>query len=329
MRFAVSALLVSLVGGSAALHAQAPARFATYEHCKFADDLALVEKTPLPDGVQGRTVQTIMGPRQVPLTGGTRLLFAYPQTEPFANVKIEQIPASSYTQAKQDLIANFEQILTGDDSSTRNYALKPKLNGLEIYGLDRKRLEGGVLGIYLFFLDRTHTVTTVYFLNQDPAVRSFTSLESYAALRDTFLNAYTSCEAGAPRSRTEPAREAAVPALPAIPAVSAPSPASASSLPEAPTVQPSAAAHVAASAPGVTESAPYVPPEAAPLVAHPPKPVHPPSANAKKVAQKQPAATVHKAKPATTTPAARKGAKAPAHKSAKRPIPSKAGSSSN
>lgn len=202
-----SALCLSLACRPAALRAQAPDRFAAYDHCRFSDDLALAEATPLAEGIEGRTVKTIMGNRNVPLAGGTRLMYAYPHTDFFANVKVEQIPARDYTQAKQDLIANFEQILTADDSSTRNYALKPRLNGLEIFGLDRRKLEGGVLGIYLFFVDRTHTATTIYFLNQDPAERKFDNLDSYAALRDGFLDTFTGCAAGHAHSTTSTVME--------------------------------------------------------------------------------------------------------------------------
>lgn len=206
MRFASRTSLLLVGSLCAAASAQTVTRFTAYSECRFGDDLALAENTPLARGIEGRTVTTIMGTRHVPLAAGVRLMYAYPGTEPLANVKVEQIPADGYPQAKQDLIANFQQILTGDDSSTRNYALKPRLNGLEIYGLDRNKLEGGVLGIYLFFVDRTHTAATVYFLNQDPALRKFGSLKEYAALRDSFLETYTACAAGHAQHAAETAK---------------------------------------------------------------------------------------------------------------------------
>lgn len=260
------ASLICAVSVSAALHAQTGS-FAVCERCRFADGLALVENTPLAKGIEGRTVKTIMGPKNVPLTGGTRLMYAYPQTEPFANVKVEQIPARDYTQAKQDLIANFEQILTADDTSTRNYALKPRLNGLEIYGLDKKKLEGGTLGIYLFFADRTHTATTIYLLNGDAGARKFSTLEEYAALRDGFVGALTACVAGhgtAPPAKVATAKHGQPPpTLPRAPE------APVAALPDAPAPQGAAAQAAEASAPAASQSTDsYVPPEAAPLV-HP------------------------------------------------------------
>jgi hypothetical protein len=232
MRVAAPLLFASFACATSALRAQLPARFAPYEHCTIANGPTLIEDTPLAQGVEGRTVKTVMGAKNVPLAGGTRLLYAWPGTEPFANVKVEAIPADGYRQARLDLTDNFQQILTADDSSERNYALKPRLNGLEIYGLDRKKLEGGVLGIYIFFNERSHIITTVYFLNQEPNLRKFQSLQEYAALRDAFLESFTACASG------RPLRVAAgAPALPAAPAPNLPSvPAPATSNLAAPTL---------------------------------------------------------------------------------------------
>jgi hypothetical protein len=163
-----------------------------YIGCKFDDGLATTELTALPEGVQGRTVETLTGTSHVAILRGEHITFSYPATDFFATAKIEQLPADSYDQGKKDLISNFDHILAGGDESARNmtYALKPRFN---VYGLDRKRLEGNTLGIYLLFDNRTHIVTSVYFLNQDPARRKFSTLVQYAALRDNFLYEYTSC----------------------------------------------------------------------------------------------------------------------------------------
>jgi hypothetical protein len=76
--------------------------------------------------------------------------------------------------------------------------LKPRLNGFEIQRFDRSRREGGVLGIYLFFDDPTRTVTTIYFLNQEPPKTKSHRSDSRTCRvrrrsRDRFLNEYTSC----------------------------------------------------------------------------------------------------------------------------------------
>jgi len=118
-------------------------------------------------------------------------MFAYPGEDFYANVKVEILPLSGYSESKKALLGNFDYILASGDNQ-RNYKLKPSLNGFEIQGLDRSKREGGVVGIYLLFDDPTRTVTTIYFLNQEPP-RRFATMEEYSALRDQFLNDYTSC----------------------------------------------------------------------------------------------------------------------------------------
>jgi hypothetical protein len=166
-----------------------------YTVCKFDDGLAVIEKSPLPPGVLGRTVDTIAGPRKVAILRGEQLTLGYPAKDPFAKIKVEQLPPDSFDHGKQDLIANFDHILAGGDDSGRNmtFAVHPMLNGFEVHGLDRKKIEGSTMGIYLLIDDHTHIVTTAYFENQGPVMRNFSTLDEYAALRDHFLNAYTSC----------------------------------------------------------------------------------------------------------------------------------------
>jgi hypothetical protein len=118
-------------------------------------------------------------------------MFAYPGEDFYANVKVEFLPDQGYEKAKQALIANFEYLLASGDNS-RNYDLKSHLNGFEIQGLDRSKREGGVLGVYLLFDNPTHSVLTIYMLNQEPPIR-FKSMTEYAALRDRFLFGYMAC----------------------------------------------------------------------------------------------------------------------------------------
>jgi hypothetical protein len=100
------------------------------------------------------------------------------------------LPAANYPQLKQFLLDNFQYLSHGN---TVNTALRSPMNGFEIHGLDREKLEGGVLGIYLLFDDPAHAVTTIYLLNQEPQSRKFQSMEEYSGLRDRFLGSYTAC----------------------------------------------------------------------------------------------------------------------------------------
>jgi hypothetical protein len=167
--------------------------FDRYTTCKFSDGLAVVETSPLAPGVHARTVQTSNGPRQIEMVEGRRVMFAYPDKDFYANVKVEILPEKNYAQTRQYLIDNFDYTLASGDGNTRNYGLKPMRRGLDVRGLDRDKLEGGVLGFYLLLDDSSRMVTTIYFLNQEPKDRSFRTMEEYRAQRDRFLVSYSGC----------------------------------------------------------------------------------------------------------------------------------------
>jgi hypothetical protein len=167
--------------------------FARYTSCKFSDGLTVVETSPLAPGIHERTVQTLKGSRQIGMVEGRRVMFAYPDKDFYANVKVEILPEKNYGETKQSLIDNFDYILASGDGNTRNYALKPTMSGLGVRGLDRDKVEGGVLGVYLLLDDSLRMVTTIYFLNQEPKDRSFQTIDEYRVQRDRFLTTYTTC----------------------------------------------------------------------------------------------------------------------------------------
>jgi hypothetical protein len=170
--------------------------FDRYIGCKFSDGLEVVETAPLSSGVHERTVETSKGPKRVPMIEGRRVMFAYPGKDFYANVKVEILPEKNYPETKQILTDNFDYTLASGAGNTRNYGLKPRLNALDVRGLDRDKLEGGVLGLYLVFDDSSRMVTTIYFLNQEAKDRSFQTMEEYRLMRDRFLTTYTACVRG-------------------------------------------------------------------------------------------------------------------------------------
>jgi hypothetical protein len=50
-----------------------------------------------------------------------------------------------------------------------------------------------MLGIYVLFSDANHTITTLYFINQNPKRKRFQTIEEWRVLRDEFLKTYTTC----------------------------------------------------------------------------------------------------------------------------------------
>jgi hypothetical protein len=194
MKRLIATLLLIVACSSCRPHSQTAspeAAFKPYTSCNLPNGPSVVETAPLEAGVTTRMVQTIKGQVPIRMIDGRRVMFAYPSEDFYANVKVESLPAESWDEERIALGDNFDYLLaSGDDS--RNYHLSPQLNGFSIQGQDRTKREGGVLGFYLLFENATHTVVTIYFLNQEPPLR-FTTMEEYAALRDRFLNNYTTC----------------------------------------------------------------------------------------------------------------------------------------
>jgi hypothetical protein len=155
--------------------------------------LRIVGVDPLADGVQSRSVQTMTGMHHVGLVAGERVMFAYPMTDFYANVKAELLPADRYTELKQTLIANLQFLESQPGGPWPAKALPAGLHEFEVHGNDRPKLEGGVVGMYLLFDDQAHVATTIYFLNQHAWQRKFQTMEEYGRLRDNFLRTYTGC----------------------------------------------------------------------------------------------------------------------------------------
>jgi hypothetical protein len=62
--------------------------FAGYTGCSIGEGPAVVETAPLAPGVTTRTVQTLHGSFNVLMTEGRRVMFAYPDEDFYANVKV-------------------------------------------------------------------------------------------------------------------------------------------------------------------------------------------------------------------------------------------------
>lgn len=164
-----------------------------YTSCHFSDGLQIVKIDPLAPGITARAVDTAEGVRHIDMTAGLRIMFSYPTTDFYANVKVESLPADHYFELKKWLTDNYDYILGTSKDSKPNESLKSPLNGFDIRGNDRTQLKGGVLGLYLAFDDKEHIATTMYLLNQEPYARKFQNIAEYGQLRDTFLNTYLDC----------------------------------------------------------------------------------------------------------------------------------------
>lgn len=164
-----------------------------YLNCKLPGGPDLLQHASLPQAPMTRPATTLTGVKPIRLTDGLIAAFGFPNTAPFANVKVELLPPTGYSTEKSDLISEFDAIHAKGEDTKRNLALKPTLNGFEIYGFDRTALDGNVLGIYLFFDNPHRVATTTYFLNAPVGQRKFNTFAEYSQMREAFLNTYTGC----------------------------------------------------------------------------------------------------------------------------------------
>jgi len=164
-----------------------------YTSCFFPDGLQILSVQPLEASVTSRTVDTASGSQKIDLLAGRQVLVAYPFTDFFANVRAEELPGDRYAVQKAALIANLAYQESQPGGPEKATSLPHNLHGFDVYGNNRTKLEGGVLGMYVLFDDVEHVATTISFLNQESWRRKFQTMDEYAQLRDRFLTTYTGC----------------------------------------------------------------------------------------------------------------------------------------
>ena len=194
-RAAPSGSAAALLRSTGAVAPQGPppsdAVLKPYESCAFPDGLQITDVQSMPSDVRERPVQSHGVSKSVPLLAGRRITFNYPGAEPYASVKLEQLPVENYAANRKLLLDDFDDIVASDAMVVRNTTHGATMSGFAAVGLDRIVMTGTTLGIYMLLDDRTHVVSTVYLLN--PPQSKFKVPADYARARDTFLYNYTRC----------------------------------------------------------------------------------------------------------------------------------------
>jgi hypothetical protein len=167
-----------------------------YHNCSFHDGLQIIEVDPLNPGVTERSIQTAEGSKTIHMLAGNRIGFAYPGTDIFANVKAEQLPPESWNEQKTLLLQNFAYLLSSSPDFHSHTIHDHDLISLDVKGMTKSALLGGVLAFYLLFDNAHHVALTVYLVNQEPASRKFQTLSEFRVLESKFLDTYAACISG-------------------------------------------------------------------------------------------------------------------------------------
>ncbi len=163
-----------------------------YVRCEgFADGVRGVKLDSRPmGGDPWREVFVGATKRRVSVVHGYRVMFAYPGTDFFANLKAEQSDPTKYVEDKETV-----RLSLSDAARTEgNVDVKDfKLQGFSGQTLTRRTLTGNTLGITQIFSDEDSVIITIYFLNQAPERRKFKTYEEFVSLRDKFVTGYADC----------------------------------------------------------------------------------------------------------------------------------------
>jgi hypothetical protein len=172
-----------------------PSILVPYTMCTFSDRLAAVSVDRLNDTPMIRTVNTASGSKPVSVADGYRVMLAYPDTDYFVNLKIEQSVAGKFSEDKQHVVEQMQEIVA--HSSGRIMKLEQTTTkGIAVFGLNNRGIDtGGVISFYTLIDDAKGIVVTAYILNGDPQHRAFDTVAQYLKLRDRFVSAYVSCMA--------------------------------------------------------------------------------------------------------------------------------------
>lgn len=160
-----------------------------YTRCDFGP--FKVEETAERDRPFVRTVHTAQTDEKIEVVHGISLRIAYEKI-PFASLKAERLETYPYPNDKHALIESL-RYLSGKWDMEATERWPSTMNGFQVYGINPKRLEDGVLSVYLLFHDADQIVVTLYLLNAPPESPKFRTLDEYRALRDKFLKTYTTC----------------------------------------------------------------------------------------------------------------------------------------
>jgi len=198
VKFVVATIIVGSLSSPSRSFAQSFKRddsLKPYTSCTLDSGLSIVQVDRLPKNVKSRTVETSKGDQRISLADGYRVMVAYNNDRDwFANIKAEKSVAGEYERDKERVIENLNWAASTSKELESQEPVKVSFNGYEGYGTSKRTLTtGDMLGIYVLFSDAEGTMTTFYFINQNAKRKRFQTIEEWKAVRDEFLNTYTTC----------------------------------------------------------------------------------------------------------------------------------------
>ena len=187
----MAALLVAAVALPAAAQGEAD-NLRPLLSCTFGGDLKPVSASRLTSGMTWRTVETSAGPMRVSTADGYRMVLAFPDSEPFVNLKLERPAQGRLSEDRTAILAQMTSFAARPGAHVEPFKVAAN-NGVEVMGLNNGSLTGGVISMYTLIAEKSNVVATAYLLNQKPERRRFKSYAEFEALRDAFISSLSNC----------------------------------------------------------------------------------------------------------------------------------------
>jgi hypothetical protein len=186
-------LLVAATASSQLLDpSRQPSRLIPYTRCSFTGGLVPISVDRAPNLPMARPVETASGTKRVSVADGYRVMLAFPNTDPFVNLKIEVSVAGLYANDKQTVLEQM-QVFAASAKGVSMSVERSSLNGVEVAALNNPTIDSSIISFYSLFDDTENVIATAYILNQLPEKRAFRDMSSYKSLRDAFIQDYTQC----------------------------------------------------------------------------------------------------------------------------------------
>jgi hypothetical protein len=192
MKKILGALLVaSLFHAAPAMAAQSA--LLSYAGCPLGGNLRAVSINPRTAGAPPeRSADSDSAKQAVSVADGVRVMLAFPESDPFVNLKIERSVPGHYAADKQIILDQLESMARRKRGAAGKVE-RSMDRGIDIAALNNSTLEGGIVSMVTLFDERQEIIATAYLLNNRR--RAFQTFEEYQGLRDRFIGDLTSCMA--------------------------------------------------------------------------------------------------------------------------------------
>ena len=124
---------------------------------------------------------------------GIRTVYAYPEKEPFADLKAEASDPAKYAEDKRELQRIFEVVARTEGPGAYTTLKGRGYSGQEVV---KPALGGSTIAITQLFFDADKVVVTIYFpyfANIPSIARGFSDHKQFVALRTAFIQGYLDC----------------------------------------------------------------------------------------------------------------------------------------